>query len=269
VDFENAFNSVNWSFLLYVMEKIGFGVKWRRWIKGCISSASVSILINGSPSCKLIMERGLRQGDPLSPFLFLIVAEALQVIMLEAYDALIFEEWSPKNVKNLISILKGFGDASGFKKAILADCDKGGLGIGSIKAKNISLLGKWWCQFLLEKDALWRKVIAAIHGVDVGFFERVAIGLKKDVWKSIISCGAVVDDLNINFKSSFILTIETNKNASLSKHWCCFDGVWGGLWSWTINLRGRSKSDLELLTSYLQGVELRVLVKDGLLWSLD
>nr|GEY85050.1 alkane hydroxylase MAH1-like [Tanacetum cinerariifolium] len=41
------------------------------------------------------------------------------------------------------------------------------------------------------------------------------------------------------------------------------------LWSWKINLRGRSKSDLELLTSYLQGVELRVGVEDGLLWSLD
>ena len=90
VDFEKAFDSVNWSFLLYVMDKMGFGVKWRHWIKGCISSASVSVLINGSPSCEFTMERGLRQGDPLSPFLFIIVAEALQVLMLEACNLGVF-----------------------------------------------------------------------------------------------------------------------------------------------------------------------------------
>ncbi|GKD53844.1 hypothetical protein Tco_1287231 [Tanacetum coccineum] len=184
-------------------------------------------------------------------------------------------------------------------KAVLADCDKGGLEIGSIKAKNISLLGEWWWRFLSKKDVVWRKVIAAIHGVNGGFFEGVSTGLKKDVWKSIISCGAVVDDLNVNFQSSFNRTIgngnnilfwkdiwlcsgvhlkdrfprlyalKINKNASLSERWCCFNGVWAGSWSWRINLRGRSKSDLELLASYLQWVELRVCVEDGLLWSIN
>ncbi|GKA71787.1 RNA-directed DNA polymerase, eukaryota, reverse transcriptase zinc-binding domain protein [Tanacetum coccineum] len=62
---------------------------------------------------------------------------------------------------------------------------------------------------------------------------------------------------------------ETNKDALLSERWYCFNGVWAGLWSWRINPRGRSKSDLELLISYLQGVELRVGAEDRLVWSLD
>ncbi|GJX09114.1 hypothetical protein Tco_0198973 [Tanacetum coccineum] len=66
------------------MAQMGFGVKWRKWIYACLSSASVSILINGSPSKEFPMKRGLRQGDPLLPFLFLIVAEALQVMVTDS-----------------------------------------------------------------------------------------------------------------------------------------------------------------------------------------
>nr|GEU66892.1 arginine repressor C-terminal-like domain-containing protein [Tanacetum cinerariifolium] len=86
VDFEKAFNSVNWSFLIDSMRQMGFGSKWRGWISSCLSSASISVLVNVSPSKEFKLERGLRQGNPLSPFLFLIVVEALQVSILEACD---------------------------------------------------------------------------------------------------------------------------------------------------------------------------------------
>nr|GEX28041.1 hypothetical protein [Tanacetum cinerariifolium] len=65
------------------MKQIGVGTKWRNWIKRCLQSAMVSILINGSSTQEFRMERGLRQGDLLSLFLFLIVTEALQVLTLE------------------------------------------------------------------------------------------------------------------------------------------------------------------------------------------
>ncbi|GJY05953.1 hypothetical protein Tco_0371893 [Tanacetum coccineum] len=125
------------------------------------------------------------------------------------------------------------------------------------------------------------------------------MNIEKDVWKSILSCGAAIDDLNIHFQSSFIRTVangnnilfrkdiwlcsgirlkdkfsrlyalETIKDASLSERWCCFNGVWAGLWSWIINPRGRSKSHLELFISYWQGVELRVGAEDRLMDGVD
>ncbi|GAU34505.1 hypothetical protein TSUD_388170 [Trifolium subterraneum] len=58
----------------------------RKWIKECVGTATASVLVNGSPTDEFPLERGLRQGDPLSPFLFLLVAEGLHVLM-EAMEA--------------------------------------------------------------------------------------------------------------------------------------------------------------------------------------
>ena len=67
IDFQKAYDSINWSFLRMVMEKLGFGRKWISWIMECVSSALMSVLLNGSPLRPFKMEKGLRQGDPLSP----------------------------------------------------------------------------------------------------------------------------------------------------------------------------------------------------------
>jgi hypothetical protein len=90
VDFEKTYDSVDWGYLDAVMSKMRFSVKWRRWIMECISSASASILVNGSPTNEFKFERGLRQGDPLSPFLFLLAAEGLNVMMKASVDAGLF-----------------------------------------------------------------------------------------------------------------------------------------------------------------------------------
>ncbi|EOY00968.1 Uncharacterized protein TCM_010873 [Theobroma cacao] len=76
-----AFDSISWNFLDHVMGFIGFGVKWRCWIKDCIFTAKISILVNGSPSRQFNMERGLRQGCPFSPLLFNIAGEALSAML--------------------------------------------------------------------------------------------------------------------------------------------------------------------------------------------
>jgi hypothetical protein len=76
LDMEKAFDHVNWNFLLYLLRRCGFGEKWCMWIKQCISTARFSVLINGAPCGYFGSSRGVRQGDPLSPFLFDLVMEA-------------------------------------------------------------------------------------------------------------------------------------------------------------------------------------------------
>jgi hypothetical protein len=81
VDFEKAYDSVDWRYLDDVVGKMSFPVLWRKWIKECVCTATASVLVNGSPTEEFPLERGLRQGDPLSPFLFLLGAEGLNVLM--------------------------------------------------------------------------------------------------------------------------------------------------------------------------------------------
>ncbi|GAU39768.1 hypothetical protein TSUD_220120 [Trifolium subterraneum] len=94
VDFEKAYDSVEWSYLFSVMRKMNFPWKWRRWISECVRSASASVLVNGSPTDEFTFERGLRQGDPLSPFLFLIAAEGLNAMVNASVHANLFSGFS-------------------------------------------------------------------------------------------------------------------------------------------------------------------------------
>ncbi|MCH91218.1 LINE-1 reverse transcriptase like, partial [Trifolium medium] len=84
VDFERAYDTVSWYFLKRMMIKMGFLEGWLKWMRACIFDSLMSILINGSPTEDFKVERGLRQGDPLSPLLFLIVAEGLAGMMRRA-----------------------------------------------------------------------------------------------------------------------------------------------------------------------------------------
>ncbi|XP_059669320.1 uncharacterized protein LOC132314474 [Cornus florida] len=86
LDIEKAYDHVNWKFVLYLLRRMGFGDRWIKWIDTCISSAMFSVLVNGSPAGFFASSRGLRQGDPLSSFLFLIVMEGLTRLMRKVED---------------------------------------------------------------------------------------------------------------------------------------------------------------------------------------
>ena len=142
LDLEKAYDHVNWKFLLYLLRRCGFSAKWRRWISFCISFVRFSILVNGSPCGFFQSSRGIRQGDSLSPMLFVIVMEALSRLIdkaigagmlfgffvggvdsapleishqLFADDTLIFCEADPDHLFHLRSILVWFEATSGLR----------------------------------------------------------------------------------------------------------------------------------------------------------
>ncbi|XP_058106238.1 uncharacterized protein LOC131249446 [Magnolia sinica] len=65
---------------------MGFGARWSKWIDSCIRSAHFSVILNGSPKGFFKSSRGLRQGDPLSPLLFLLIGEALSKMLIRGHD---------------------------------------------------------------------------------------------------------------------------------------------------------------------------------------
>ncbi|GAU10246.1 hypothetical protein TSUD_418780 [Trifolium subterraneum] len=139
VDFEKAYDSADWGFLEYMLRRCGFCDKWVDWIRVCVFAGNLSVLVNGSPTSEINIQRGLKQGDPLAPFLFLLVVEGLSGVMRRAVDMNLFKgfsmgrnhvvifhlqyaddtlcigEASVENLWTIKAILRGFEMASGLK----------------------------------------------------------------------------------------------------------------------------------------------------------
>ena len=106
VDYEKAFDSVSWEFLSYMMGRLAFGSRWIQWILACLKSSSISVLVNGSPSSEFLPQKGFRQGDPLSPLLFNIVAEGLSGLMSKAIDRGLYRGFLVGSKKVEVSLLQ-------------------------------------------------------------------------------------------------------------------------------------------------------------------
>jgi len=84
LDMSKAYNRVEWSFLECLLRKMGFHNRWVDLMMECITTVSYSILINGEPSQTIHPNRGLRQGDPLSLYLFLLYTKGLHGLISRA-----------------------------------------------------------------------------------------------------------------------------------------------------------------------------------------
>ncbi|KAJ4817271.1 RNA-directed DNA polymerase (reverse transcriptase)-related family protein [Rhynchospora pubera] len=137
IDFSKAFDTVDWSFLNTVLHQRNFPVKFIEWINLLLSTSVSSVLVNGCKTPPFKHKRGVRQGDPISPFLFLLAADVL-ARMLEgasnalsstlssrflvpffllqyADDTLIFASADGKTLRALCLVLHLFGSASGLQ----------------------------------------------------------------------------------------------------------------------------------------------------------
>jgi len=93
VDFEKAFDLIDWSYLTAIMKKNGFSNLVGQVDYGAISTDSASVIVNGSLTAEFKFECGLRQGDPLYPFLFLLAAEGLKVMMKSLVEVGLFSSY--------------------------------------------------------------------------------------------------------------------------------------------------------------------------------
>lgn len=84
IDFAKAFDTIRWDAIEVVMELMGIDLTFLQLVMACVSSASVSALVEGSPTQVVKLSKGLRQGDPLSPLLFVMVIEYLSKLVTRA-----------------------------------------------------------------------------------------------------------------------------------------------------------------------------------------
>jgi hypothetical protein len=191
-----AYDHVNLNFLLYMLERCGFGERWRGWIHQCVSMVHFFVLSNGTPVDFFISSRGVRQGDPLSSLLFVKVMEVFSKMMniaverelltrflvglsrskvvalshlLFADATLIFCEPKVKQLHNLKCLLLCFEVVLGLKinlsKSVIVPIgeveDVEGLSsILGCGMESLSLTYLWLPSGALYKDpSIWNKVI--------------------------------------------------------------------------------------------------------------
>ena len=137
LDMSKAYDRVMWPFLECAMKKLGFNERWLTFMMLCVSSVSYSILINGAPHGFIRPTRGIKQGDPLSPFLFLLCTEGLHGLLTQsaargdihgfslsrrrppplthvlfADDSLLFWRSNPKECQKFMEILQVYESSS-------------------------------------------------------------------------------------------------------------------------------------------------------------
>ena len=123
LDISKAYDRVKWACLDKIMEKLGFHSRWRSLMMQCITSVTYAVRVNGKPSGHIIPSKGLCQGDPLFPYLFLICAEGLSALIKKATTDGLLEDVSVCMGGRCLSHLFFVNDSLIFYKATIEECE--------------------------------------------------------------------------------------------------------------------------------------------------
>jgi len=197
VDFENAYDFVDLKYLDLVMANMNFPRLWRKWISECVGTTTSSVLVNGSPTDKFPIERGLRQGDLFSPFLFLLAAEGFNVLMKAVEvdenlfvgynvgrvgdvfsvthlqfvdDTIIIGEKTWRNVRTMRAVLLLFEEVSGLK-----------VNIHKSMLTGVNVPDSWLSEAALVMNCRRGTILFVYLGLPIGGDPR-----KLSFWKPVV-----------------------------------------------------------------------------------
>ncbi|GJV23279.1 RNA-directed DNA polymerase, eukaryota, reverse transcriptase zinc-binding domain protein [Tanacetum coccineum] len=173
-------------------------------------------------------------------YLSLLKAPMSIINLLESIRSRFF--WGFKDSQNSISWVKW--------RSILHDLDKGGLGVGSLMAKNLGLLAKWKWRFLCEKNALWRLVIKEFYGDDGGFPSSSNSFGVGGIWCDILKVVSHICTIDNSFNSSFVLKVLNGLDTLF----------WKDTWAY---------GDLEALINFISNTSLSSNEPDKWSWTRD
>ena len=232
VDFEKAFDSVSHDFLFNVLDNFNFGPSMKKWIHAFYDQATSSVLVNGFVSESFDIERGCRQGDGLSPYLFLLCAEVLSVMLCNhqnvkgivvegseflvsqyADDTVLFLDGTERSMYGAFNVLDHFANISGLR----VNVDKtNAVWFGSMKESGARLCEDIMVNWVNAQDTF--KVLGIyfstnLRSIALLNYNRVLLSLRKDtaLWSkrnlTVLGRVTVVKSLLMSKLTHCVLTI--------------------------------------------------------------
>ncbi|GJV04571.1 hypothetical protein Tco_1338140 [Tanacetum coccineum] len=230
VDIQKAYDTVDWCFLKEVLLAFGFHVRMVDWIMECVTTTSYSLCINGVLHGYFKGKRSLRQGDPLSPYLFTIIMEVLTLMILrKVWDSESFtyhrhcskledckeltdrirsriKDWKNKSlsaagrlqlVRSVIGSMHGDirkGKAKVSWEVVCLPKNEGGLGLRRLELFNKALMVTHIWNLLLKKESLWVKWIHEYKLRGRHFFEVPYSGNMTWGWRKFLQLRPLIRD---------------------------------------------------------------------------